>query len=319
MRVVFFGSPDFAVASLESLLASKHSVVGVITQPDRPAGRGLQLQASAVKIVAQKNSLPIFQPEKVNCEQTYTWLKSQSPDVLVVVAYGEFLGKTLLQFCAQPPINVHPSLLPDLRGAAPMQWSLLRGYQNSGVTTQYMAKEMDAGDVLLQERCTIEPDENFQQLQDRLKIIGGRLLVKTLDLLEEKKLLPSPQDPTKVTFAPLLTKELGQIQWSTFSAQHIHNQVRGLFPWPSAFTFFQSKRCKILRSRIPRPEDCPQRQADAGEFFAFGDALFVKTIDSWLEILSIQPEGKRSLLPREFCNGIGGSHVAMRFTDSGEP
>ena len=148
MRVVFFGSPDFALGSLEALLGSGHQVVGVVTQPDRPAGRGLQTTPPPVKVRAAAAAIPILQPEKVNSQATYDFLSALKPDILVVVAYGEFLGEKLLKHCRFPPVNVHPSLLPDLRGAAPVQWALLRGYRRTGITTQFMQKEMDAGDVL---------------------------------------------------------------------------------------------------------------------------------------------------------------------------
>jgi methionyl-tRNA formyltransferase len=176
VKVVFFGSPEFAVASLEALLASHHQVVGVVTQPDRPAGRGLKLEPPAVKVLALKHNLPIHQPEKVNCQETYDFLDRLDPDILTVIAYGGFLGKKLLEPRRFPPVNVHPSLLPDLRGAAPMQWALLRGYPATGVTTQFMVKEMDAGDVLLQTNDPIGEDENAAELQNRLKRRPGRRL-----------------------------------------------------------------------------------------------------------------------------------------------
>lgn len=318
MRIVFFGSPEFAVANLEAVLKSKHQVVGVITQPDRPAGRGMALSPSAVKKIALRENLPVFQPEKLNREETYAWLSALKPDLLVVVAYGEFLGERLLKFCSRPPVNVHPSLLPDLRGAAPMQWALLRGYARSGVSTQFMVKEMDAGDVLLQEEFSISPDENAQELQDRLKPICGQLLVNTLDALETNAITPRPQDPTRVTFAPLLEKEAGLLRWKSETAAHLHNQVRGLFPWPSAFTFLGGKRCKILRSKVPLAQDAPQRDAAPGEFVFFGDAVFVRAKDSWLQVLELQPEGKRPLLPREFANGINNKNATMHFDEPGE-
>lgn len=319
MRVVFFGSPDFAVASLQALLASRHQVVGVITQPDRPAGRGMELSPSAVKLCAQAANLPIFQPEKLNREETYAWLKAQKPDVLAVVAYGEFLGQRLLSFCKTPPINVHPSLLPELRGAAPMQWALLRGFSRSGVTTQFMTKEMDAGDILLQEESALGPNENAEELQSRFRLVGGRLLVETLDRLEAGQLRPRPQGNEGISFAPLLSKEQGLIRWANESAQVIHNKVRGLYPWPSAYTFWQGKRCKILQTVVPNTQEAPQRSLSPGQFMGFGDALFVRAEDTWLKVLRLQPEGKRALLPREFVNGINSSQTEHAFDAPGGP
>lgn len=300
MKCVFFGSPEFAVASLEALLASGHEVLGVVTQPDRPAGRGMKPEPPAVKKLALQHNLPILQPEKVNCEDTYAFLERLQPEILVVVAYGGFLGKKLLAWGKYPPVNVHPSLLPDLRGAAPMQWSVLRGYRDTGVTTQFMVKEMDAGDVLLQVPATIGPDESSKELQDRLKVVGGELIVKTLTGLENGSVQPRAQDGSKATFAPLLTKEQGLARFASESAETIHNQVRGLYPWPGAYTFHQGKRVKLLRSKLTQE---PSR-GEPGSFWFSADRLFVSCRTGALELLSVQPEGKRAVLPREFENGI---------------
>jgi len=307
MKCIFFGSPDFAVASLEALLKSKHQVVGVITQPDRPSGRGLKLEAPEVKKMALQAGLPVFQPEKVNSEATHAWLSKLNPDIFAVVAYGEFLGEKLLKFCSKPPVNVHPSLLPDLRGAAPMQWALLRGYKKSGVSTQFMVKEMDAGDTLLQIETEILENENAKELHDRLKLVGADLLVKTLDGLERGSITPQVQDSSRATLAPLLNKEQGLIDWQKSTAAEIHNQIRGLYPWPSAYCTIEGKRVKILSSRIPPKETCPMKKLSPGEFMLYGDNVFFQASDSFLEILNLQPEGKRPMLPRDFVNGMKGN------------
>lgn len=308
MKCVFLGSPEFAVASLEALLASTHQVVGVITQPDRPAGRGLKLEPPAVKVVAQKHGIPLLQPEKVNSEETYAFLEKLQPEILAVVAYGEFLGSRLLAPRPHPPVNVHPSLLPDLRGAAPMQWALLRGYSRTGVSTQVMVKEMDAGDILLQVETPLGPNENSRELQERLKKVGGDLLVKTLTGLEAGTIQPKPQDSSKATLAPLLTKELGLLHFSQESAQGLHNKVRGLFPWPGAHCYHGGKRVKILRTLV---SDEPAR-GSAGDFWFQGSRLFVSCSAGTLEILELQPEGKRPVLPQEFENGI--KNMPLHFT-----
>lgn len=309
MKCVFFGSPDFAVASLSALLSSEHKVLGVITQPDRPAGRGLKLEPPAVKKLALEHHLPILQPEKVNCEETYSFLEKLQPEILVVVAYGGFLGKRLLEFCQFPPVNVHPSNLPDLRGAAPMQWAVLKGYRETGVTTQFMVKEMDAGDVLLQVPASIGENENSKELQDRLKVVGGELLVKTLTGLAAGTITPRKQDGTRATFAPLLAKDHGRIRFSSTPAAEIHNQIRGLFPWPGAFTYFQGKRVKFLRSLLADK----RLSGEPGSFVIENEKLFVQTANGTLEILELQPEGKKALLPREFENGI--QNVDRRFQE----
>ncbi|MGZ3696173.1 MAG: methionyl-tRNA formyltransferase [Bdellovibrionota bacterium] len=311
MKCVFFGSPDFAVASLDALLASSHQVLGIVTQPDRPSGRGLKLEPPAVKVRALANNLPILQPEKVNSQETYDFLAKLQPDILVVVAYGGFLGEKLLKFCAYPPVNVHPSLLPDLRGAAPMQWAVLKGYSDTGVTTQFMVKAMDAGDVLLQVPAKIGENETAKELQDRLRLVGGELLVKTLSGIEDKSIHPKAQDSSKATLAPLLTKEQGLITFSSETAQTIHNHVRGLFPWPGAHTFLNKKRLKILSTRVSDNKT----KGNPGAFWFEGPRLFAHCKEGNLEILKLQPEGKQAILPTEFENGI--KNQAQQF-DSGD-
>ena len=315
MRCVFFGSPEFALGSLDALLASRHEVVGVVTQPDRPAGRGLKLEPPPVKVRALSRGLPIHQPEKVNGEDTYRFLQTLRPDILAVVAYGGFLGEKLLQLCRFPPVNVHPSLLPDLRGAAPVQWALLRGYRRTGVTTQFMAKAMDAGDVLLQEGFAVEEGDTSQSLLQRFSIEGGRMLVKTLDGLEAGTIQPRPQNHSQATFAPLLTKEHGLIRFGEADAWKIHNQVRGLFPWPGAYAFVNKKRVKVLRTAMARNES---PLGAPGAWWMDGDRMLVACADGVLEILELQPEGKRPMLPKEFESGMKGTDAPRRFDASGE-
>jgi methionyl-tRNA formyltransferase len=314
VRCVFFGSPDFALGSLEALLHSRHSVVGIVTQPDRPAGRGLKLEPPAVKKRALAAGLPILQPEKVNCDDTYRFLDELKPEILVVVAYGGFLGKKLLEPRPFPPVNVHPSLLPDLRGAAPIQWALLRGYAQTGVTTQFMVKEMDAGDVLLQEIFAVGEAENSRDLHDRLSREGGRLIVNTLDGLENGSLTPKPQDGAKATFAPLLTKEDGLLHFRRDDAWTCHNKVRGLYPWPGAYAFLNKTRVRVLRS-LPAKE-IPARGAP-GSIWLEGEHLFVNCRGTALELLELQPEGRRATLPREFENGMKSAGLPYQFDESG--
>jgi methionyl-tRNA formyltransferase len=309
VKLVFFGSPDFAVASLLALLNSKHEVLGVVTQPDRPAGRGLQLEPPAVKKALSGKNIPIIQPEKVNSSETYSFLETLKPDVLCVVAYGGFLGEHLLKTGKFPPINVHPSLLPDLRGAAPMQWAVLRGYKQTGVTTQFMVKAMDAGDILLQTTETIGPEENSKELQDRLRLVGGRLLVESLDKLELGQIVPKQQDASKATFAPLLTKEQGLVRWQDQDASTVHNLIRGLFPWPGAYTILNKKRIKLLRSKISKDS----RTAEPGTLIWSEGQLLVACASGMLELLELQPEGRRAILPEEFVNGMKGSSSNLRF------
>ncbi len=313
MKCVFFGSPEFALGSLEALLASRHQVLGIVTQPDRPSGRGLSLEPPAVKKRALPLGLPIHQPEKVNCQETYDFLEKLRPDILLVVAYGGFLGARLLSFCKTPPVNVHPSLLPDLRGAAPVQWALLRGYAKTGITTQFMVKEMDAGDVLVQEEYALTESDNARDLLARFGAEGGKLLVRTLDGIEAGSIVPRAQDPAKATFAPLLAKENGVLKFSESDAWTIHNQIRGLFPWPGAYGFVNKKRVKVLRSAPAKDEP---RRGEPGSFWLRDERMFVACRDGTLEILELQPEGKRAMLPREFENGMKGAPA--RFDATGE-
>jgi methionyl-tRNA formyltransferase len=315
MRCVFFGSPEFALGSLEALLASRHKVVGVITQPDRPSGRGLKLEPPPVKKQALALGLPIHQPEKVNAEATYAFLESLRPDILAVVAYGEFLGARLLSFCLFPPVNVHPSLLPDLRGAAPVQWALLRGYRRTGVSTQLMAKEMDAGDLLLQEEFEVGEQENAKGLLEKLSAEGGRLLVRSLDGLEDGTLPPRPQNHAQATFAPLLTKENGLLRFAESDAWTAHNQIRGLFPWPGAYGCINKKRVKVLRSAMARGE--PHLGAPGAFWFREG-RLFVACREGVLELLQLQPEGRPAMLPREFAGGMKDSPARFVTDPNGE-
>ncbi len=315
MRCVFFGSPEFALGSLDALLASRHQVVGVITQPDRPSGRGLKLEPPAVKKAALSKGLPIHQPEKVNCEETYRFLETLRPDVLCVVAYGGFLGSKLLSFCRVAPVNVHPSLLPDLRGAAPVQWALLRGYRRTGVTTQCMVKEMDAGDILLQEEFAVDERENAKELLARLSREGGRMLVQTLDGLEAGSIKPRPQNPSQATYAPLLTKEHGLVNFASSEAWKIHNQARGLYPWPGAYAFINKKRVKFLRTAMARGE---QPMGAPGAYWMEGERMFVACGEGVLEVLELQLEGKKAMLPPEFESGMKESASPRRFEATGE-
>lgn len=314
MKCVFFGSPEFALGSLNALLNSRHEVLGVVTQPDRPAGRGLKLEPPPVKKLATEAKLPIHQPEKVNTESTYDFLRSLDPDILVVVAYGGFLGSKLLSWCKFPPVNVHPSLLPDLRGAAPVQWALLRGYSTTGITTQFMVKEMDAGDILLQEKFQIGADDTSQSLLRTYSLEGGRMLVETLSGLETGSIAPRPQDPAKATFAPLLSKDHGLIRFSECDAITIHNQARGLYPWPGAYAFLNKKRIKILRTAVAAGES-PRNSP--GTFWIQEERMFVSCANSVLEVMELQPEGKRPMLPMDFESGMKDADAPRRFDVSG--
>ncbi|HEY8280694.1 MAG TPA: methionyl-tRNA formyltransferase [Bdellovibrionota bacterium] len=296
-------------------MSSKHQVVGVITQPDRPAGRGMKLEPPPVKTHALKAGLPILQPEKVNSDTTYKFLNSLRPDVLAVVAYGEFLGAELLNCCPFKAVNVHPSLLPDLRGAAPVQWALIRGYRKTGVTTQVMSEKMDAGDILLQKEFEVGETECAKSMLERLSPECGKLLVLTLDGLAAGSITPRKQNPSQATFAPILKKEDGLVKFNECNAWTAHNRIRGLHPWPGAYSFINKKRVKILRSTMARGQ---QPQSGPGSFWMDSGHMYVVCQEGVLEILELQPEGKRAMLPKEFENGIRASETPQRFENEGE-
>ena len=250
MRIVFMGTPDIAATCLKELIASGAEIVGVYTKPDMPKNRGMKLAMSETKEVALANGLPVFQPTTFKDDAVYEELKALRPDVIAVVAYGKILPQRVLDIPHLGCINIHASILPSLRGAGPVQWSILRGFEKTGVTGMYMDAGMDTGDIIEIRETPIEPEENAQQLLDRLAQMGGELLVDLMKRLERGQTLPrTPQDSSKATMAPMLTKEICPIDWQK-DALTIYNQIRGLDPWPVATTMFDGKRFKIYRAAI---------------------------------------------------------------------
>ena len=248
MRIVFMGTPDIAATCLSSLLQTKHEIVGVYTKPDMPKNRGMKLEMSDVKKLAVSAGLPVYQPTTFREDSVYEELKELDPDVIAVVAYGKILPQRVLDIPRLGCVNIHASILPELRGSGPVQWAILNGMDETGVTAMYMAAAMDAGDIIEIRRTPIEPYENAQSLLDRLAQIGGALLCDTLDAMEQWTVTRTPQDESKVTFAPMLSKELCPIDWNQTQRQII-DHVRGLDPWPVATTQIQGKRFKIYAVR----------------------------------------------------------------------
>lgn len=247
MRIVFMGTPEFAVPSLEALLKSDDNVVGIVTQPDRPRGRGQRLSPSPVKVIAQREQLPLLQPTKMKDPAFLGELSSWKPDVIAVAAFGRILPPAILSLPPRGCINVHGSLLPKYRGAGPIQWALINGETETGITTMLMDEGMDTGAMLLQTRIDIDPEDTAGSLSSRLADLGGRLLVETLSQLKAGALTPCPQDHSQATLAPLLKKEDGVIDWS-LPATSIANRIRGLTPWPGTFTFLGTDRWMIYRA-----------------------------------------------------------------------
>jgi len=246
MRIVFMGTPEFAVPSLEALLRTDDHVVGVVSQPDRPKGRGQQLVAPPVKLVAERAGIPVLQPLKIRTPEFLQALSSWQPDLIAVAAYGRILHTPILTLPPKGCVNVHGSLLPKYRGAAPVQWAVINGEIETGITTMLMDEGMDTGPMLLQERLAIMPDDTAGTLAPRLAELGGRLLVETIAQYKAGTLMPKKQDNGQATMAPLLKKEDGLIDW-TMSATSLANRVRGLSPWPGAYTFFGEERWNIWR------------------------------------------------------------------------
>ncbi len=248
-KIIFMGTPEFAVPSLQALHDSGHEVLAVVTQPDRPKGRGRKLTPPPVKRTAMEYGYPVLQPETVRTDEFHQQLTRLAPDLYVVVAFGQILPQTLLDIPGLGSINVHASLLPRYRGAAPIQWAIINGDRETGVTTIMMDKGMDTGDILLMEKTAIGPNETAADLHDRLSDMGARTLIQTLERLQNDSLKRTPQDHKKGTYAPMLKKKDGQIDWS-MPAERIECLIRGMTPWPGVYTFSAGMRLKIFKASV---------------------------------------------------------------------
>lgn len=306
MRVIFMGTPDFASGTLQALIDAGHEIALVVTQPDKPAGRGKQMKASPVKELAVSAGLDVYQPARIRDPEAIGRLRDTRADVIVVVAFGQILPQEVLDLTPYGCINVHASLLPAWRGAAPIQWSLLNGDQVTGVTTMQMDAGLDTGDILLQREVAIEPDETGGSLFDKLASSGAALCVETLDKLQAGEITPVPQGETTTPYAKMLTRAMGEIDWSRTAAQ-IERMIRGLSPWPGAYTYRNGKRIKICRAALSEDVSAQvpvQKEKDqAGILVKDKDILRVQTGDGLLEILEVQPEGKRRMTAAEYLRG----------------
>ena len=299
MRVVFMGTPDIAATCLTRLLRAPVEVVGVYTKPDMPKNRGMKLEMSDVKKVALAAGLPVFQPTTFRDDAVVEELRELKPDVIAVVAYGKILPQRVLDIPALGCINIHASILPELRGSGPVQWAILNGLDETGVTAMYMAAEMDAGDIIEIRKTPIEPYENAQSLLDRLAKIGAELLCDTLARVENGTVTRTKQDAAKATFAPMLTKALCPIDW-TRTRRQIIDHVRGLDPWPVATAMIQGKRFKIYEVRpSERTTDQP-----AGTLLALTkQGLEVACGDGVLVITKLQAEGGKRMAAADYFRG----------------
>lgn len=300
MKVLFMGTPDFAVPSLRALLQEGHELVGVFTQPDKPKNRGMKLQAPPVKELALEAGIPVFQPEKLKDGTALSILRELAPELIVVAAYGRILPRELLDYPKFGCINVHSSLLPRYRGAAPIHWAVLNGDQESGVTIMHMAEALDSGDIISQVHTPIDPDETAPELHDRLAIMGAELLKKTVRDIERGAAKRTPQNEEEVTLAPMLSRALSPMNWER-TARELHNQVRGLTPWPSAVATLAGNQYKIWKTRVLErtTEEAAGTILEAGHagiLIACGDGTV-------LCIEELQAEGKRRMLSSDFLRG----------------
>jgi methionyl-tRNA formyltransferase len=300
VRLVFLGTPAFAVPTLEQIAAAGHQVLAVVTQPDRPRGRGQHPAASPVKQTAERLGIAVYQPERVRRTEAVEYLRAQNVDAMVVVGYGQIIPQTVIDLAPLGIINVHASLLPRYRGAGPVQWSIINGETRTGVTTMRIDAGLDTGDILLQAETDIGPDETAVELAGRLATFGARLLVETLDGLAAGTITPRKQDSAEATYAPLLKKEDGLIDW-TQSAQSIHNRVRGLQPWPGAYTTFRNQTLHLWKTRPSNSQPLtPNPQAG---HIASLKPLCIGCGHGALELLEVQLEGRKRMPAADFANG----------------
>ncbi|SFG56567.1 methionyl-tRNA formyltransferase [Oribacterium sp. WCC10] len=320
MKVIFMGTPDFAVSTLEALYKAGHEVALVVTQPDRPKGRHGEAQKSDVRIAAEELGIPVITPLKIRSdEEAKARLKDIAPDVIVVTAFGQILPQDILDIPKYGCINVHASLLPKYRGAAPIQWAVLNGDEESGVSTMLMDAGLDTGDILMTKKLKLDPKETGGSLFDKLAVLGGELIVETLDALKEDKLTRTPQDPELATKVGLFTKSSGLIDW-TRSAAEIERQIRGLNPWPSAYSFLSGKQLKLWDADVLKKDDFTDTDSpvavldndrnssasdasETGSLYVSDKRLIVSCGEDFLRINELQLEGKKRMSAEDFLRG----------------
>ena len=311
MRIVFMGTPDFAVGALEAILQAGHQVAAVVTQPDKPKGRGKEIQVTPVKACAMAHGIPVFQPVKVKEKEAVETLRGYNADIFVVAAFGQLLSEEILSMPKYGCVNIHASLLPEYRGAGPIQWAIINGEEKTGVTIMQMDKGIDTGDMLLKTEVMIDPKETGDSLHDKLARAGAELIVEALPKIERGELVPVRQKDEESCYAKMLQKSMGQIDWQQ-SAKKLDCLIRGLISWPGACTRFRGKNLKIWEEEVASKEALTlsgvTMEGDGasvpGTVAAVSkDAFYVWTGDGILKILSVQPEGKRRMPVKEFLLG----------------
>lgn len=299
MKIVYMGTPDFAVAPLEALIRAGHQVTAVVTQPDKQRGRGKEIQMTPVKECALKHNIPVFQPIKIKEKEAVDRLREYPADIFVIAAFGQLLSEEILKMPPLGCVNIHASLLPAYRGAAPIQWVILNGEKETGVTIMQMEKGLDTGDMLLKKAIPIEPKETGESLHDKLMEVGAELIVEALPLIESGKIIPEKQEDSKSSYASRLNKEMGHIDWNK-DAEELERLVRGLNSWPSAYTSYRGKTLKIWEADVIGQ----QSGKLPGEITQVGkDFVDVACGKDTLRIYSLQLEGKKRMAVKDFLLG----------------
>lgn len=299
MKVVFMGTPDIAVPCLQKIIDEGHEVIGVVTQPDKPKGRGKKLGMSPVKELALKYDIPVYQPIRARDDEFVQTLKHLNPELIVVVAFGQILPKAILDIPKLGCINVHVSLLPKYRGAAPINWVIINGEQKTGVTTMYMDEGLDTGDMILKSEVDLDDNITAGELHDKMMEIGADTLKQTMDLIEKGCAPREPQNHDEFSYAPIMNKSLGNIKWNN-SAKEIHNLVRGVNPWPSAYTIYNGDTMKIWKTEVlgERSDKTPGTILKVDK-----DGIRISTEDNIILVKEIQMPGKKRVLVSEYIKG----------------
>lgn len=303
MRIIFMGTPDFSVGTLQALIQAGHQIVLAVTQPDKPKGRGKTIQYPPVKEAALAHGIEVFQPRRVREAECIARLKAYQADIIVVVAFGQILPKEILEMPKYGCINVHASLLPKYRGAAPIQWAVINGEEVTGVTTMRMDEGLDTGDMILKEEVRLKAEETGGSLFECLAEVGARLCVRTLEAIEEGTATYTPQEEAEATHTALIKKQLGEIDWNR-PARELECLVRGLNPWPSAYTFLEGKTLKIWKAAVHGGEEEHLSELPGTIVKAAKDTILVQTGEGMLELLEVQLQGKKRMETGAFLRGF---------------
>ena len=312
MNIVFMGTPDFAVSALEAIIEAGHRVTAVVTQPDKPKGRGKEIQMTPVKECAVSHDIPVFQPVRVKDDEAVATLRKYNADIFVVAAFGQILSEEILNMPKYGCVNIHASLLPKYRGSAPIQWAIINGETVSGVTIMQMDKGIDTGDMLMKSEVAIDPEETGDSLHDKLAQAGARLIVEALPKIESGDITPVKQNDADCCYAKMLQKSMSRIDWQQ-SAESLDRLIRGLISWPGASTVYRGKTLKIWEEQVAPAEELQGKTAAAATgtkgaepgmvILVEKDAFYVQTGEGILKISAVQPEGKKRMAVKDFLLG----------------